>query len=258
MRKAMWCLLLPLVLLVGAGCGSDPTVDQVRELRLAGQADSARALALSALEEKADRLPLWLEFVRANNEVCRESIDDTDPLMAEYCLQAALICAAMNQKKRPDKEWREAGKLISVEVGRQLNRVMNTFSSQMQTAALLKQMTEQRSGSQGQIGMLLRTEQLVDDYRDQARLLLSRGVIWRRILETLPELNPGISAIYGAELEQRQQQWMADLQLDPAYTTPVQLNARERADAGLARVQEDLNDLGYFLVNSVTENGVLP
>lgn len=258
MRTTLIGLLAATLLILGAGCARDPVIGEVQNLRLTGRADSARALALSALENDAGRLPLWLEFVKTNHQLCRESLDDSDPEIAEYCLQSALICAVMNQRERPPKEWRETGKLVSVEVGNQLNRIMSTMLSQMQTATALKQMRDQQRHMQEQMGVVIRTEQMVRDYRSQARRLLAAGVIWNTLLERLPELHSGVNATYAAEFEKRRQDWAVELELDAAYLVPVQQNARERLNAAIARVQDDVNELGYFLVNSVIENGVLP
>jgi hypothetical protein len=251
-------MALPFVL-VAAGCGRDPITREVRELRLAGRPDSARARALSALGERADRRSLWLEFARASQEVCRISESVDDPQVRESCVQAALICAAAQRQKRSwGREWRDTGRLVSAEVGRQLNRVMKDFTTQTQTAALLKDLQRQYPRGSQEYGPMARTEQLVQEYRDGARDLLTMAVIWRRLLDALPELNPGMGAIYGAELEERQSQWIEELQLEPGYTAPVQERARQRVDAAVARLREDADDLGHFLLPSVTENGVLP
>lgn len=259
MHRARWAIMALPFVLVAAGCGTDPTVREVRELRLAGRPDSARARALSALGERADRRPLWLEFARASQEVCRGSESVDDPQVMESCVQAALVCAAVHQQKRSwGREWRETGRLVSAEVGRQLNRVMSDFTTQTQTAAVLKDLQRQYPRGAEEYGPMARTEQLVQGYRDDARRLLTMAVIWRRLLEVLPELNPGMSAIYGAELEERQTQWIEELQLEPGYTAPVQQRARQRVDAAVARLREDVDDVGHFLLRSVTENGVLP
>jgi len=259
MYRARWAIMAAAVLLVVAGCGTDPTVREVRALRTAGRPDSARVRALLALDERADRRKLWLEFARASHEVCRTSERSGDPQMMESCVQAALVCATAHQQKRPwGREWRETGRLVSAEVGRQLNRVMSNFTTQMQAAAMLKDIKQRDPGGTEVYGHIARTEQQVQSYRDDARRLLALAVIWRRLLDVLPELSPGMSTIYGAELEERQTQWIEELQLEPGYTGPVQQRARQRVDAALARLQEDVDDLGHFLVRSVTENGVLP
>jgi len=259
MRRARWVILVSVVVLMAAGCRTDPITREVRELRMAGRPDSARARALAALEERADRRQLWLEFARASLEVCRAGVDESEPQIMEMTVQAALVCAAAHQQKQPwSREWRETGRLVSAEVGRQLNRIMSSYTTQAQTAASLKELRQRYSGGADQYGQLARTEQLVQEYRDDARHLLTLAVIWRRLLDVLPELTPGMSTIYGAELEQRQTQWIEELQLEPGYTAPVQQRARQRVDTALARLREDVNDLGHFLVRSVTENGVLP
>ena len=174
-------------------------------------------------------------------------------------MQAALTCAAVHQyQKSENRLWRETERLVSAEVGRQLNGVMSAYSTQAQTAAMLKDIKEQNKGQDVRYGEIMRMEELVESYRSDARRILMLSVIWRQLLNILPELNPGISSTYGAEMEQRQNDWIEALQLEPGYTALIQKRAREQVDKALARLREDLNDLGFFLVNSVTENGVLP
>jgi hypothetical protein len=259
MQWARWAVMVPVVWLLTAGCGSDPVTREVRGLRLSGQPDSARTLALAALSEHADRRALWLEFARASLDICRLSADESDSSIMETCVQAALLCAAVQQQKSPwGSGWRETGRLVSVQVARQLNRIVASYTTQMQTASMLKDLQQRYPGGAQEYGPIAQTEQQVQGYRDDARRLLTLSVIWRRLLELLPELNPGMSVMYGSELEQRQNQWIEELQLAPGYVGPLQQQARERVDAALARLQEDARDLGYFLVRSVTENGVLP
>jgi hypothetical protein len=259
MRRSLWLIFASLMLLILAGCGADPAAKRVQELRLSGQPDSARALALSLLNENANRMPLWLEFARASTEISRLNDNCEDPYIAECCMQAALMCAAVHQiQKTESRSWREVGRLVYAEAGRQLSSIMNTYSTQTQTAAALKSIKEQYQEQGLHYGETMRMEELVQSYRNDARRLLTSAVIWRRLLSVLPELNPGSSSMYGSELEQRQNEWIAALMLEPGYTNPIQKRAREQVDTALARLQEDINDLGYFLVRSVTENGVLP
>jgi hypothetical protein len=135
---------------------------------------------------------------------------------------------------------------------------MREFTTQTQTAAQLEDLQQQYPRGVQESGPMARTQQLVQEYRNGAGDLLAMAVIWRRLLEALPELNPGMGSIYGAQLEERQTQWIAELKLEPGYTAPVQERARQQVDAALARLRGDVNDVGHFLLPSVTENGVLP
>ena len=253
---------LLLAMLLSTGCGSSKQAETVRNLRLAGQADSARSMALSLLNENANRMDLWLEFARSSLDAVRlrpntEDEDHTNDLNA--LVQAALVCSAVYQqaKHEPPKEWRDTGKLVSAEVARQVNNVITAMNAQMQSALYLKPMLHPTGpDSLMSHGSDVRAEQLLVNYRMGARNLLFWSTVMHRLLESLPEVNPGTASLLAGQLEEARTPWAQSLDLDPAYMSGTQQRARQVIDEALQHALQDYRDLGYLLPQTITENGV--
>ena len=58
--RGYFLLLLSVALL--AGCGGRHEAETIRSLRLSGAPDSARALAIAVLAERASQMDVWREF----------------------------------------------------------------------------------------------------------------------------------------------------------------------------------------------------
>jgi hypothetical protein len=253
-------MILILALLLVAGCGREKRVNEVRDLRLAGQADSARALALSLLNENANRMDLWHEFARSSVEEVRlrpneeNHADDLDILV-----QAGLVCGAVYQQKKhePDREWRDTGKLLFAEIARQISNQITAMNTQMQSANYLKPLlTPVGPDTLIPRGPEIRAQQALVNYRSGARNLLFWPVVLRRLLENLPEVNPGTATLLASQLDEAITPWAQSLDLDPAYMGGIQQRARVTIDNALNHAQQDLHDLGYLLPQTIIENGV--
>jgi hypothetical protein len=248
------------LLMLFAGCGRSRQAEQVRNLRLAGQPDSARAIALAALLETPNHNDLWLEFARSTVEVVRlrpeeeNHSDDRDLLV-----QASLVCAARYQhdKHEPSRDWRDTGKMLSAELARQVNEIITTMTSQTQQATYLRPLLT--SGGPDSLipqGPQIQAQQTMAEYRMSARRVFYWSVVLRRLLESLPEVNPGTASLLASQLDEGMAVWTQALDLDPSYINTVQLRARQEIDQALNHASQDLNDLGYFLPQTIIENGV--
>jgi hypothetical protein len=242
------------------GCRKDETVRDVRELRFAGQADSARALALSALSTNANRMDLWLELTKTDLELCRVADQPQGFRSLKNLLEAGLTCAAMyaHDKQQPPREWRDIGRLASAETGRQMNRLLGVFNAQIQALEYLKRTATPNPDAPYLSGQTVHAQQIIEDYKNAAPDLLHISMTLRRLLETLPEPNPGTASLLIGEVEEATASWAPALDLDPALIAPVQFRSRTVFDKALARAKEDLNELGYFLTGTIVENGALP
>ncbi|RPH95169.1 hypothetical protein EHM69_05155 [candidate division KSB1 bacterium] len=257
-------MLMAVFSLLIAGCGEDPHAIQVRELRMWGQADSARSLALAFLSEKAGRMDVWREFARASLDANRNIEEEDDQTAFQYVVEAALVSGAVNlrHRRKPDRKWRELNRVTAAELTRQINRIVAECHAEGSTADYLQQLMEQSAQNEGTnrqfFGPLWRTQQLVQQYRDQARQKLTRSAVGRQLLESVYESAPEASKIILEQLQTAQNNWVIALKLEPDLVEPVQDDSRGRVDAALNRLQGELKELGYLLPGSVIENGVLP
>jgi len=249
MAFTLWC-----------GCRKDETVRDVRELRLAGQADSARTLALSALSQGANRMDLWLELTKSDLDICRLADQQQGFRPLKNLLEAGLACAAMyaQHKQQPPREWRDVGRLTSSEAGRQMNRLLGAFNAQSQALEYLKQTATTAPDAPFLSGQTVRARQMIEDYKSAAPNLIHISMTLRRLLEALPEANPGTASLLIGQMEEAIGGWAPALELDPALLTSVQFRSRTTFDTALDRAKDDLDALGYFLVGTLVENGALP
>jgi hypothetical protein len=245
---------------LAAGCGRSKIAQEVRDLRFAGQADSSRALALASLKKKASRMDLWLEFTRSTLDIVRlrpETADHTNDL--DLLVQAALTGAAIYQrdKHNPSAEWRDTDKLLAGEVGRQMNTLMTTMTVQVQQASYLKPLLNP-TGPDSLVphGPDIRARDTLSGYRTDARNVLFWSIVLKRLLEMLPEVNPGTASLLAGQMDEDKAAWTQALELDPSYIVTVQQRAREAIDQALDHAAQDLKDLGYFLPQTIIENGV--
>lgn len=254
-------ILLAAALLM-VSCSPDRHADKVRDLRLAGQADSARTLALSLLTENANRMQVWLEFARSSFDLVRlRPNEENESGDLDVLIQGCLLCGAVyqNSKHEPPREWRDTGKLLSGEVARQINEQITVMTSQIQSANMIKPMlTPTGPDSLIPHGPEIRAQQLLTDYRTNARRILYWGVVLRRIMESLPEVNPGTASLLAGQQDEALTAWTQTLELDPAYRATVQQRARQAIDQAMNHSLQDLHDLGYFLPQTILENGVSP
>jgi len=256
---AVAALIFALAALV-AGCGGEKAVKEIRDLRFAGQADSSRALALSLLGKNANRMDLWLEFVRSSIDVVRlkpETADHSNDL--DLLVQAALVGASVYQhdKHEPPAQWRDTDKLLSAELVRQSSKLRTTMAAQVEQANYLTPMLKS-TGPDTLVprGPDIRAADTLSEYRTGARNLLFSSIVTRRLLEMLPEVNPGTTSLTAGQVDEDKAAWTQALELDPSYVITVQERARGAIDQALNHAAQDLNDLGYFLPQTIIENGV--
>jgi len=253
-------LIFVCLTLLTAGCGEDHSVERVRNLRLAGQADSSRTLALSLLSQNANRMPLWLEFVRSTlDEVRLRPNEESHANDLDILLQACLVCSAVyqNAKHEPPREWHDTGRLLSAELARQISDQITVMTTQLQSTTMIKQMLAV-TGPDSLIphGPDMRAQQQLANYRSGARRLLFWPVVMRRLMESLPEVNPGTTALLAGQMEEGTTAWAQGLDLDPALIGGIQQQARKAVDKAMNKVLQDLHDLGYCLPQTITDNGV--
>jgi hypothetical protein len=249
-----------LVGLAGAGCGPSSEVRTIRNLRIAGRLDSAQAVATRYLTDHPARMDVWLEFARASLDLSRFAENEESELQpVEPLVQAGLLCGAMYQyrKQSPPRDWRDAGRLTAAEIARQMGRLGSTYRQQIRASSYAKEMLASADSTRPLQGQQLRARQSLENLRSEGRALLMWSAVLRRLLESLPEISPGSSSTAVTQLEEAQNAWIAALDLDPEYTVPVQQKARRLTDEALARTLNDLQELGYFLPPTITENGVL-
>jgi len=246
-----------LALIAAVGCGGDPSAQHIRDLRMSGNADSARTLAVAFLEEKAARMDVWLELTHSTLDLCRRATGENDRLTMRYVLEAGLTCGAIYQhrKRDPGRQWLEASKITASEVTRQINRIALTLNTQAADAGRLSEMA--RAPHEGD-ALTERARQDLDKMVGDARDLLRLAIVMRRLLESLPETSPGVTSLLTGQLEAAVVEWGRALGLDSRFTLSVQNSARQSFDDALARATGDLQDLGYLLPATLLENGVLP
>ena len=247
-----------------AGCSGHKREDEVRNLRVSGQPDSARALALSQLSTNRNRLSMWLEFAQSSLDAVRlrpreeSHANDTDILVT-----ACIVCSAVYQDKKhePPREWHDTGRLVSAELARQINDHMTTMTAQMESASYLKplltpsgQDTLQPMPSEQQT----HAQKLMAEYRLGSRNVLFWTAAFRHFMELLPEVNPGTTSLLSGQLDEATASWARTLDLDPAFMGTMQQRGRQEVDQAVGRAMQDLKDLGYFLPETITENGVNP
>jgi hypothetical protein len=258
-RWAMgWIPAIILLAVALTSCGPNAVVREVHDLRVAGYLDSARTIALRGLDENANQMDLWLEFAYTDLDLARNLGDGRDSESRELILQAALTCGAMYQheKREPPKVWRDAGRLISSEIGRQLTKTTAAISAQSQTADYIKQLSASQVPGAPSPEPVERGLKMLDKYRGEARRWINQGTILQRLMENLPEANPGITSLLTGQLESAQTEWQRSLDLDPAFMNAVREDARITVNKALGRANEDLEDVGYFLPKTIVENGV--
>lgn len=246
-------------MLLSAGCRRDQAAKQVRELRMAGQADSARALALAELQQQSNRMDLWREFAHATLDIMRQSEEEDQTQNLEFLVQSAIVCAAVYQhsKQDPGKEWMEISRLVSSEIVGQTSRMRRVMQTQAQSANFLKQLVGSSDTMSVVPLQITKARQALQSYRNEARNGLMLTMIFRRLSESLPEQNPGTVSLMNEQIDEIMGSWTSELSLDQELTAPVQLKARQTIDAALNRANGDLTEVGYFLVPTILENGVL-
>jgi hypothetical protein len=245
---------------LAVGCRRDETARDVRELRFAGQADSARTLALSALSTNANRMDVWLELTKSDLDICRLADQQQGFRPLKYLLEAGLTCAAMyaHDKQQPPRAWRDIARLASAESGRQMNRLLGIFNTQMQSLEYLKRTAATNPDMPFLSGQSLHAQQMIEDYKNAAPDLIHISITLRRLLESLPEPSTGTASLLIGEVEEATGSWAPALELDPALSSTVQFRSRAAFDKALQRAQGDLGELGYFLVGTIVDNGALP
>ena len=256
--KSAACALV--IVLFASGCGEDRSAERVRTVRLSGQPDSARVMALSMLGDNANRMTLWLEFVRSSlDEVRLRPNEQSHANDLDILLQGCLVCSAVyqNAKHDPPREWHDTGRLLSAELARQISDLMTKMTVQFQSANMIKQMLFP-TGPDTLIphGPDIRAQQTLAGYRAEARSLLFWPVVLRRLMESLPEVNPGTTSLLAGQMDEAIPTWSRSLDLDPALITTVQQRARNAVDRAMNKAEQDLHDLGYFLPQTITDNGV--
>ncbi len=266
MRGLFAVILMALALGLTVGCGGSREAETVRGLRLSGSPDSARALAISVLSARAARMDVWREFASAALDLARRTDEDEGGGPLANLIEAGLLCGAINlhAQQKPDRDWHTLGRLTAVEVGRRINRLTGLLGTQAQAGEYLQQ--AEQNANRGTLPGLdpnapdpaARLRRAVIDYRDGARPLLIQAVILRRLVEVLPESNPGSGAVLSGQLADAVSGWSKALELEPGLLGPIQLHEREALDAAFGQAETDLNELGYWLPKTILENGVLP
>jgi hypothetical protein len=233
---------------------------------LTGAPDSARALAVSVLAGNSAQLDVWREFATATLDLARRTDEDEGGGPLSYLIETGLVCGAMNlhTQQKPDRAWHTLGRLTAVEVGRRINRLTGLLSTQAQAGEYLQQ-AQQNIAPGTQPGLdpsapdpAARLRRAVGQYRDGARPILIEAVILRRLIEVLPESNPGSGALLSGQLADAISGWSKALELEPGFVGPVQTQERAALDAVFGQAEADLNELGYWLPKTILENGVLP
>ena len=146
---------------------------------------------------------------------------------------------------------------MSSEVTKQANKLQTTMMAQASSAEYLSQLLEMQRGDVGQSGARASAAQMVDEYRGNARTLLFRAVLIRRLLEMLPEISSGAGTMLLSQLESAQDEWRRNLELTADLTTPIQERANRAVDTAFGRVMGDLESLGYIIPGTILENGIL-
>jgi hypothetical protein len=251
-------LLISTGLIWLAGCGKDNTVKEIIQLRSEGQLTAARDRTIDALQETPDNFDLWLEFARVSADLARESERADGAQTMDYLAEGGLVCAAVYKFKdqKPNREWRDACRLISAEVTKQANKLQTQMTAQAQSAEYLGQLLSMDRGDQGQSGARVSAARMVEDYRSNARSLLFREIVIKRFLEMLPEVTTGSSTMFMTQIANAELDWTRSLQLTSDLITPIQERANREVDVALERVMGDLTTLGYMIPGTILEHGI--
>lgn len=247
---------LALVLL---SCGADRAVKDIRQLRIAGQLEQSRDRALAALEDNPAYMEIWLEFARTVVEQSRQSEREGDGRAVDYLLEASLVCGGYYRFKNqaPSREWRDAGRQTAAEATKQANKVLTSLNAQIATVNYLNQLLSMHRGDAGLSGARISAERMVQDYRANARTLLFQSVLMIRLLEMLPDITSGSSALMINQIQSARDEWRQALELPPDLVDTITQRANRAVDEATERVMGDLQTLGYFLPGTIIENGIL-
>ena len=252
-------LLLVIAALLLTACGKDSDVQRVRALRLSGHPDSARVAAVEVLKQNSARLDLWREYAASALDAARIETGEAGSEPSSQLIEAALVCAAVYQQKNrePGRAWHDLGRLASAEIIGELSRMRTTIQMQTSSTAMLKPLETVADTSEMPPLQAVKARETMTKYRSGARILLRRSMCYRRMLEVLPEMNPGSAEITISQFEEIQSPWFEVLELDAAFVAGVQRTARQGVDQALAQARGDLDEVGYFLPATIFENGVL-
>ncbi len=256
--SSLGTLAAPLALVLLIGCGSDTLVQEIESLRKSGRAKDGRDKALEALSENPSRKKVWLEFVRCTIEQARgaeRSGEDPFP----FVTQAAVACVSVyrKEKQKPSQDWKVASTTTATELTRQANQIMTTMHTQVRAAEYAEQM-RQRTKTGLQVTMeALQSMDKVDGFRRDGRELLYRETAIEILLAALPELSEGTTATLTNQLSLTRTEWIQTLELGPDYTQPIIARSQQQVNAALDKATDDMKELGYFLVESIVDNGIL-
>jgi hypothetical protein len=220
---------------------------------------------MTALDQDASRLDLWYEFAESTLELARNSNLSDSGQGQEYLMESAIVAGAIyeHDKEQPPKKWRELGKAVAGEVGRQVNQLVSAMNSQAGVAGNFDEFMKGPGGISDTTGTrppndeAIRGRKQIEGYRRDARVMVAQSVVYRQLLEALPEQSSGMISLLSGQLESAQNSWVAALGLDAGYVLPVQADAKHSLEVALLHARSDLNDLGYFLPKTILENGVL-
>jgi hypothetical protein len=258
MRRHFYIVVSGLALLV-AGCGKDPVVKEIQEIRAEGQLQEARDKTIAALQDSPANMDLWLEFAGVAVDQTRASERENGPHTLNYLVEASLVCGTVYKAKHqnPNREWRDACRLCASEVTKQANTIQTTLAAQASSAQYFKQVLELQRGDVGRRDAEISAAQMVEDYRSNARTLLYQAVVVRRLIELLPEVSPGAATMLITQIETARDDWMRNLELAPDLTGPVQDRANHAVDKAFDLAAGDLQTVGYFILGTILDNGIL-
>ena len=120
----------------------------------------------------------------------------------------------------------------------------------------MNQLLSLEQGESGQNYARINAQRMVDSYRANARELLFQSVLISRILELLPDVSPGSSALLTSQIQDSRDRWRQALELPPDLVETVTHRANSSVDAALNQAMGDLQSLGYFLPGTIFENGI--
>ncbi len=249
-------LLTSLILL--AGCGKDKRLLEVQDLRKSSQPQEARAKALEFLREEPAIPGMWPEYVRCALEEARYlERRGEDPM--EVVIQAALASAAAYRAARqnPSEDWRTAGLLCVNELARHTNRFTTTMRSQVRSAEYLASMRKMEGRDDSGGMKMFDAMNTVDGHRRDGRELLYQQTVVELLIGSLPETSPGAISQMLSQVTVAKTEWIQALELGADYTRPIIDRAQNNVTTALDKAVGDLNDLQYFLVESIVENGIL-
>ncbi|MBI5058633.1 hypothetical protein HZB60_02490 [candidate division KSB1 bacterium] len=253
----MRTILIFTLLIALGGCVGDESFREVESLRKSGDIENARALAIQLVNEKPDRMKVWLEFCRLTTELVRPlEVQDKDPL--PYLLQASLVCAAISlrHKQEPPDAWREIGRFLAVALSRQGNILLSEMNEDIKSVDYRTTLSELPGGTTGAGGSAyFNAISAVEDARRNARSKVERMTVITDVLAALPTNSPGAQAVV-QQLDVTRPAWAGSLELKPDYLLPLTENMHNRWQGALEKAVGDLKELGYFLPGTILENGV--